>query len=353
VLGTEGNSTLGGIDFDHVVKDIIRQKFVTQHGWKDISMGMEAKILKVAESVKKALTVNDQEQVDLANEDGVSSVVVTRQEFERHPRTLALINEAIKIAKRVISGVHVHSSNIRMILMIGGTSKLPILQAKLREEFAHDNLKIVFPDADPQLMVVMGASIVAGSYAYGCANNPAECAASQGNSPDYVSHNAYSPDDVILEDVLPLALGFSVCKYVQKQYECGIMDVIVPKNAKYPTKSPPVVYCQKEPISTVVNLSLYEGDEKYVKDNFFLGSLEISGIPPRHPDRCESILVNFLIDKNGIAEINAVVNDNEQNPIRTFETQLHVAAKDGSLGDEDIKRQKEVLRKWFPPNSGV
>ncbi|ETO11896.1 hypothetical protein RFI_25480, partial [Reticulomyxa filosa] len=288
VLGTEGNSSLGGIDFDDVIREILFKKFKDKHG-RTAANAINAQIRRKSEKVKLSLTENDYEMVDFKYNDAFLSVKITRDEFETHPRTLALVQQAIETAKRAIANARMErnasieyplrNSNVRMILMVGGTSKLPILQKKLREEFESgqsreklglDKLKIVIPQDDLQLMVVKGVSIIAGSYAYGCAHNPSTCSLD----------NIY--DEPILEDVLPLDLGLSVCKNGTK-FVCLF-------NLKYPAKSAPFLYCQRFPESQVVTLKLYEGDDKYAKNNHYLGELEVTGVPPRTNDQCDTIL---------------------------------------------------------------
>ncbi|ETO34080.1 hypothetical protein RFI_03014 [Reticulomyxa filosa] len=346
VLGTEGNSTLGGIEFDDVIKDIIREKFRTEHGWKDEDFGIELKLLKIAERVKHALTENEAEEVMLKNKAGFYSVTVTRREFETHPRTLQLIDFAIETAKRAIR--QMASGNVRMMLMVGGTSQLPILQRRLREEFSNlsQEIKIELPQ-EPQLMVALGAAIVAGTYEFGCESDPIVC---DGTINDL--------DDVIIRDVLPLSLGFSICDCSSKNcdnddklWECDLMNVIVPKNTPYPFKSAPIFYCQKDRESSIVKLKLYEGDDRLATQNYFLGVLEVSDLPPRPSNVCNSIQVQFVIDKNGIADINVTINDENQIAINQFRKQVSIETKDGSLTSEQIARQKREMKSWFPHTS--
>eukprot|EP01083_Nonionella_stella_P280132 952857_1 len=110
-----------------------------------------------------------------------------------------------------------------MILMIGGTSKIPIIQQRLKEEFGSGNgdLKLVFPSDDPQLMVVKGSAIIGASLAF-----------------DHFDGGDNTLKNIVLEDVIPLSLGFSICltNYNESgKIKCGIMDIIIPKNSHYPT----------------------------------------------------------------------------------------------------------------------
>eukprot|EP01084_Bolivina_argentea_P281501 481640_1 len=152
VIGVRGNSSLGGIDFDLIIRDIMIKKYSLQHSWNNIihSDKLYAKFLKVAEKIKKSLTFNTQHQVTMTNDELLKDdfstfysekkqIIITRKEFEQDPRTQQLINSAIETARLAINNDRIKSSNIRMILMIGGTSKIPIIQQRLKEEFGSGN----------------------------------------------------------------------------------------------------------------------------------------------------------------------------------------------------------------------
>jgi len=363
VLGVKGNSSLGGIDFDYIIRDIMITKYEKQHNWENIraSNKLMAKFLKVAERVKKSLSVSTQHQVTMTNDELLKEdystfytekkqIIITRLEFEKHPRTKELIDSAIQTAKDAINTDRIKASNIRMILMIGGTTKIPIIQQRLKEEFgiAHNNinsarqLKLVFPSDDPQLQVVKGSAIIGSSLAF------------EGDS----GVNTQSAvKQIVLEDVIPLSLGFSICitdANKESKPQCGVMDVIVAKNSHYPTRAE-VTYCQKDPNSSIAKLDLYEGENHLVKDNYLLSHLSISNIPKREPTVCDSIIVEFIIDKNGIATIEAIVNDKNKRNIerRKFSNSLSVISNDGNLSQRDIEDLKERMIEWFKGHESI
>mmetsp|Transcript_34916 Transcript_34916/g.30772 ORF Transcript_34916/g.30772 Transcript_34916/m.30772 type:complete len:1110 (+) Transcript_34916:33-3362(+) len=368
VLGVKGNSSLGGIDFDYIIRDMMIEKYQKQHLWNNIrtSSKLMAKFLKVAERVKKSLSVSTQHQVTMTNDELLKDdystfytekkqIIITRQEFEQHPRTKELIDSAIQTAKAAINTDRIKASNIRMILMIGGTTKIPIIQQRLREEFgiANNNinsarqLKLVFPSDDPQLQVVKGSAIIGSSLAF------------EGDS----GVNTQSAvKQIVLEDVIPLSLGFSICitdankelNNKKSETKCGVMDVIIEKNSHYPTRAE-VTYCQKDPNSSIAKLDLYEGENEFVKDNYLLSHLSISNIPKREPTVCDAIIVEFIIDKNGIATIEAIVNDkNKKNRERQkFSNSLSVVSNDGNLSGQDIQELKERMIEWFKGHESI
>eukprot|EP01084_Bolivina_argentea_P086630 156574_1 len=335
VLGVKGNSSLGGIDFDGVIRDIMIDKYETQHSWHNVrqSDALNAKFLKVAERVKKSLSVSSQHHVTMTNDVGdKKQIVITRREFEAHPQTQELIDYAIQTAKAAIDNKRIRASNIRMILMIGGTTKIPMIQRRLSEEFGAntERLKLVFPSDDAQLMVVKGSAIIGAS----------------------LSSNSHSHHkQIVLEDVIPLSLGFSICLIdSSSDMECGIMDVIIEKNSHYPTATN-VTYCQKDPSSSIATLHLYEGESEFVRNNYLLSHLSISNIPKRNAnDACDSIIVEFVIDKNGIAQIHATVNDKNKTK---FYSQLSVVSNDSNLSKKQIKHAKVEVMQWFKGHDAV
>merc|ERR1712154_539999 len=177
---------------------------------------------------------------------------------------------------------------------------------------------------DPQLMVVTGSAIIGASMAYTDHSNA-----------DILQNQI--PHKLSVDDVLPMSFGFDVCliDYEQEDgHRCGVMDILIQKNSKYPTKGSGV-YCQKLPSASTATLMLYEGDDHDVKNNFFLTKLEISDVPIRSEYECDNILVELSIDSNGIANISAKTNQ------QTFTKQLPVQSNDGHLTDDEIKMFRE------------
>jgi len=280
----------------------------------------------------KSLSVSTQHSVTMTNDklSEKKTVLITRSEFETDERTQALIDSAIVTAKRAMSTDPIRPSNVRMILLVGGTSKIPEIRRRLAEEFGHANrLQLVFPDGDAQLQVVKGSAII-------------------GQSLSAQTHA--SSAQIVLEDVIPLSLGFSICTVgADNLSKCGIMDTVIEKNSHYPTRAQ-VKYCQKDPHSSIAKLDLFEGDAPLVANNYLLSHLSISGIPRRDPDECESIFVQFVIDKNGIATIEAAINDKEKT---TFVQKLSVASDDVNLSPTTIEEMKRRMIAWYEGHESI
>jgi len=361
VLGVAGNSSLGGIDFDAVVVEIMKSK-LAQKGITEINEQLDDEMRSKAESVKKALSSNDEYSVRLKKDERANDYVeifVTRKEFEEHPATQALVESMIALAKQAMfddsnsnKKGREHLTNIKAILLIGGTVKIPYIQKTLKARFSGErgggisrSPELIYPDDDPQLMVVKGSAIIGATMAY-----------SEPSNADIVHHQilggaaSASAVNVRVDDVLPMSFGFDVCvmDYEQEDgHRCGVMDILIHKNSKYPSKGSGV-YCQKVATASTATLMLYEGDHEQVAHNFFLTKLEINEVPPRNDYECNNIVVELEIDENGIANITARTNDqlNESNN-KVYSKQLPVKSNDAHLSAQEIQLLHSQIVEWL------
>ena len=224
------------------------------------------------------------------------------------------------------------------ILMIGGTSKMPIIKDALEEKFAtNEDIRLVYPDFDPQLMVVQGAAFIGSSIAY-----------YERHSNNYICPHS---DIVSISNALPLALGFKICKGFDDKI-CDSIDVIVKKNENFPVNATET-YCQHGETQTRATLTLLEGDSDSAKQNYILGTLDVKNIPPRGKYKCDTIQVFFSIDQDGIATVTAKINpkyldDKTKKEKETvFETNIAVATKDGLLTQSQVEKQRKEVLQWI------
>eukprot|EP01084_Bolivina_argentea_P279603 478025_1 len=378
VKGTAGNSSLGGIDFDRVIRNIIVSKLINDHGVdpNDIDYGI---ILRDAEEVKKSLTHNDIATYKYKNKP---EIIITKNEFEKHNETQKLLYSAIDTLRKAITTVDTpHASvrykpkDIRKILLVGGTSNIPIVVEKLKHVFEkttkqrkmedteneinrnengmlsslikwiweqpsdrdHDDkkignhqIKVEFPDKDPQLMVVIGSAVLGGSLQF----DASYLEIGSGGE-------AYSiPPKVSVRDVIPLSLGFEVCI----DDECGKMSIMIPKDSKYPlVQHKP--YCQHDNTVTNVTMELYEGDSEYVINNHYISKLTVKNLLPRKgSSQCNTFHMMFNIDKNGIADIHGIAHkvDGTDGEVSTMSLSLF-----SSLSECEIKEMQNQMGSWF------
>ena len=310
---------------DHVIKNIIIKKLVNKYKIDPAEID-EAELLEDSEMIKISLSENDQHSYKYKNKN---PIIITRSDFENDSQTQKLIKSAVKTAKDAMqTNDKFKSSNIRMILMIGGSSNIPIIQTKLAQTFSRKTLNVQFPEFDPQLMVITGSAVLAGSMIY--------------------------DNKCTVTDVIPLPLGFEVCygAYTGEDDNCGNMDIIVQKNTQYPLEVNKT-YCQHDPNGIWVRLKLYEGENPKVVDNHFISKLDVMNLIPRDPSVCESYHAVFKIDKNGIVTIHGVAHKEDGSDGDVYTMTLSLTTEDGSLSKAQLTQMKSELESWFATGSGT
>eukprot|EP01083_Nonionella_stella_P255728 877345_1 len=130
-------------------------------------------------------------------------------------------------------------------------------------------------------------------------------------------------------------------------YECGVMDVVVPKNEKYPVTKRKK-YCTHHPDAVEAEFELFEGDEHYVKNNYFLSNIVVRNVP-KGSCKTSMIDVEFNINSDGILTVNATLNDATNNKQKTYV--LTVETRDGSLNAEQIIGYRNMMIDWFSSDS--
>nr|CBM69254.1 heat shock protein 78 [Neobenedenia melleni] len=270
VVATSGNTHLGGEDFDQRVIDHFIGVFNKKKG-KDISKNARAvqKLRREVEKAKRALSSAHSTKVEIESLiDGEDfSETLTRAKFEELNNDLFL--STLEPVKKVIQDAKIEKAGIDDIVLVGGSTRIPKIQALVKEFFdgREPNTGI-----NPDEAVAYGAAI-------------------QGS----VLSGDSSTGDLLLLDVCPLTLGMEL--------EGGVMAKIISRNTPIPT-------IKRDTFTTVHNnqqtvmTAVYEGERPMVKDNHFLGQFELTGIPPA-PAGMPQIEVTFEIDANGILKVSA------------------------------------------------
>lgn len=152
-----------------------------------------------------------------------------------------------------------------------------------------------------------------------------------------------------INDVIPLSLGFEVCKRIKHEnketLKCGYMSVMVPKNSRYPIKINKT-YCQNDPRVRNVTMMLYEGDSEYVSENHYLSTLRLFNLLPWE-NKCNSYHIVFDIDINGIATIQGIVHNEDGSDGEIYTMSLAVLSNDGSLSKCELIKQQQQMVTWF------
>ena len=260
VLSTNGDTYLGGDDFDHaIVKHWMDQAEIREEELMTHKNLLQELRLK-AEEAKKYLSNHSNYEGEVAGE----KVTLTTDEFEDLIRPL--VDQTIQSCKDALTDATMSIKEIDEVVMVGGSTRVPLVKESVSRFFnrkVHDEL-------NPDEVVALGAAVQADILA--------------GNNKDF-----------LLLDITPLSLGIETMG--------GLMDVLVPRNSKIPSKAGRQYTTQKDGQSGM-RISVYQGERDLVKDNRKLAEFNLSGIPGM-PAGLAKVEVSFLINADGILNVKA------------------------------------------------
>ena len=272
VLSTDGNAFLGGDDFDNKIVDFLASEFKANQGvdLKNDKMALQ-RLKDAAENAKKELSSATETEINLPfitmTEAGPQHLVVklTRAKFEGMIEKL--INETIDHIKVAMKDANLEKSDIKEIIMVGGSIRVPKAQEMVSAYFGGKELN---KSVNPDEVVAAGAAIQGGVL--------------RGDV-----------KDVLLLDVTPLSLGIETLG--------GVMTKIIEKGTTIPVKKSQV-FSTAEDNQPAVSISVGQGEREFARDNKSLGLFELSGIPSA-PRGVPQIEVTFDIDANGVLTVSA------------------------------------------------
>ncbi len=300
VKSTAGNNKLGGDDFDQKIIDYLVEEFKRENGvdlTKD-KMAMQ-RLKEVAEKAKKDLSGVTSTQVSAPfisqGEDGPLHLDVTlsRAKFEDLIRDL--VDSTLNPVRQAIKDAKIKKEDIDKVLLVGGSTRIPMVQELIKKEIGKEPSREVNPDE----VVSMGAAIQGGVL-------------------------TGEVSDIVLLDVTPLSLGLETLG--------GVMTVLIPRNTTIPT-SKKQVFSTAADNQPAVDIHVLQGERSMAVDNKTLGRFQLNGIPAA-PRGVPQIEVTFDIDANGIVNVKA-------KDLGTNKEQAITITSNTNLTDEEIEKMRK------------
>jgi len=304
VNASNGDGRLGGDDFDQKVVDWLADEFKKNEGIDLRKDPMALQRLKEsAENAKKELSSSKQTEINLpfitADSSGPKhlNMTLTRANFEK--LVSDLVERVVAPCKQALKDAKLSPSDVNEVILVGGSTRIPAIQEKVKEIFGKEPNQSVNPDE----VVALGAAIQGGVL-------------------------AGDVDDVLLLDVTPLTLGIETMG--------GVATPLIEKNTTIPTQKSQI-FSTAADNQPMVEIHVVQGERSLAKDNKSLGRFHLDGIPPA-PRGTPQIEVSFDMDADGILNVKAV------DKATSKEQSIRIEAQSG-LSDQEIEKMVKDAKK--------
>lgn len=300
VISTHGDTHLGGDDFDKVVIDWIISEFKAQEGVDLSGDPLAAQRIKdAAERAKIELSTAQETEINqpfiTSGAEGPKHLVMKLTRAKLEELAMPLVEKTLEPVKAALKDAKLKPSDIEEIVMVGGMTRMPLVQKKVEEFFGKKPNVTVNPDE----VVALGAAVQAGVL--------------QGDV-----------KDVLLLDVTPLSFGIETMG--------GIFTKLIEKNTTIPTNKSQI-FSTAADNQPSVDIKVFQGEREMAADNKLLGQFSLTGIAPA-PRGVPQIEVTFDIDANGILNVKAIDKGTGK------EQKITITASSG-LSDEEIEKMKQ------------
>lgn len=305
VLSTRGNNKLGGDDFDEKLIDYIAEKFQKENGidLRKDNMALQ-RIKEAAEEAKKELSSAVTTNINLpfisATQDGPVHLVMDISRSKFNELTKDLVEQTIGPVEEALSDAGLKASDIEKVLLVGGSTRIPAVQERVKDLIGKEPQKDINPDESVALGAAIQAGVLSGDV-----------------------------QDLLLLDVTPLSLGLETMG--------GVSTVLIERNTTIPTKKSQI-FTTAADNQTSVDIHILQGEREMAKDNTTLGRFQLDGIAPARRG-VPQIEVTFDIDANGIVSVSAKDQGTGK------EQSIKITAS-SNLTDEEIEQKVREAEKY-------
>ena len=297
VLSTNGDTSLGGEDFDNVLIEHLVSEFKKEQNF-DLTQDSSAiqRLKEASEKAKIELSSNQQTEINLpyitADSSGPKHLLLKLTRAKLESLVGDLVSKTLKPVETALNDAKLSTSDISDVILVGGQTRMPLVQEKVKDFFGKDPRKDINPDEAVAAGAAIQGAVLSGDVT-----------------------------DILLLDVTPLTLGIETMG--------GVMTPLIEKNTTIPTNKSQI-FSTAEDNQTAVTVNVVQGERKQAKDNKQLGLFNLDGIPAA-PRGMPQIEVSFDIDANGILNVSA--KDKATNK----EQSITIQASSG-LSDEEIEK---------------